>query len=164
MCALSRVQCIEVVRAMCVCDMRFIFLPALTEDHDPVTQNQLREFAAVQNEIHREHDANYSQLRGAINAKKSNRKCKFARWSHELTTNKSTKCDLTNFVAHTNECSAHVCQVVFKVSRGWFCGHSHKALLFSAFRLFTAIRAFVLCSSSCRHQRMMCLARCVTFT
>lgn len=45
--------------------------PAMTEEHLPVTRQELREFTAVNDERHREHDANIGELLGE---KKSNRK------------------------------------------------------------------------------------------
>lgn len=63
-------------------------IPAATlaADHLPVTQSQLREFAALQEERHREHDdrhlehdANHGQLQRAIDGKKDKRRGKLAR-------------------------------------------------------------------------------------
>ena len=50
--------------------------PAATAaaDHLPVTQHQLREFAALQDERHREHDADHSQLQRTLDAKKDKRR------------------------------------------------------------------------------------------
>ncbi|CAM9500905.1 unnamed protein product, partial [Ectocarpus fasciculatus] len=48
---------------------------AAAADQRPVTQDQLRRFAEVQDERHREHDANISWVQGALGAlKKKNRK------------------------------------------------------------------------------------------
>ena len=51
--------------------------PAATDNHYPVTQSQLRDVLAVQDEKHREHEANYGQLQGAVGAKKHAWKCEF---------------------------------------------------------------------------------------
>lgn len=48
----------------------------MTEDHFPVTQQQWREFKAVNDERHRDLNANIEEIRGARN---SNRKCKYFR-------------------------------------------------------------------------------------
>lgn len=50
---------------------------AAAADHHPVTHEQLRDFAAVQDEKHREHDANYSQLQGAMDTNTKNKKREF---------------------------------------------------------------------------------------
>eukprot|EP00752_Nemacystus_decipiens_P003917 g3591.t1 len=44
------------------------------EDHHPVTHERLKEFAAVQDEKHREHDANYSRLGRQWTARKRAKK------------------------------------------------------------------------------------------
>lgn len=55
-----------------------MYIAAAATDHHPVTHEQLREFAAVQDEKHREHDANFGRLQGAaIDPKKRIKKSEF---------------------------------------------------------------------------------------